>query len=194
MGTFKPTIILSNSKIYGTTSVGGPTGWGSVYEIKTDGSDFRNILDFSSMFNTSPKMLSVSKSHSHDPFLTSENASASGPTLSALSILDDALYIVASQETSDLNDSRIFKYKLATTPIKDVKIVQDINIFPNPAKDFVVVEFKGESPLHAVVLNSAGIKVIDLVISSGQQIDISKLQSGIYTLFIRNRYHKFIKL
>jgi uncharacterized repeat protein (TIGR03803 family) len=187
-------IIISDSKIYGTTNVGGPSEWGSVYAIRTDGTDFQNILDFSSMFKITPKKLNISKSYSQLSFKSQEEASTSGPTESSLSILDDALYIVASQETSDFKDSRIFKYQLLTTPVNDVKIVQDIKIYPNPASDFVVLEFKGASFAQAVVLNSAGIKVIDHLVSSGQQMDISGLQSGIYTVCIKNRYLKFIKL
>src|SRR5712692_5150397 len=40
-------LILSNNILYGTASDGGASGWGTVFQVNTDGTGFRNLHSFS---------------------------------------------------------------------------------------------------------------------------------------------------
>ena len=44
-------LVLVDSVLYGTTCMGGPTGSGGVFRIRTDGTGFLNVLDFRSCFD-----------------------------------------------------------------------------------------------------------------------------------------------
>lgn len=39
-------VILSNNTLYGTAQIGGSAGWGTVFSVNTDGSDFTNLHSF----------------------------------------------------------------------------------------------------------------------------------------------------
>jgi hypothetical protein len=167
-------IVVSNSIIYGTTKLGGPSGSGSVFAVKTDGTGFRNIVDFWSLFGHSGKKLGISKALNHSVNALDDKGSTDAITEGAITLSDNSLYISATETSGGVKESKIFKYDFETTEVKELIQPQDIKMFPNPAKDFVQIEYKGETPEQAFVLNSGGIKVIDTIISSGQQMDISQ--------------------
>jgi Secretion system C-terminal sorting domain len=187
-------IIISNSRIYGATKVGGPIGSGSIFEVKTDGTGFRNIVDFWSLFGHSEKKSASAKSLNLINAMDSKGP-AESTTEGSISISENSLFISATETSAGLKESKIFKYDFVTTAIKDyLETDMDIKMYPNPAKNFISVEYESETTEHLEIFNSSGIKVIDTEISSGQQLNISKLPSGIYTLHIQSRYLKLLKL
>jgi hypothetical protein len=117
-----------------------------------------------------------------------------GTTEGAITISDNAIYISATETSNGEKDSRLFKYDFILTAIKDYSIPEDIKMYPNPAKEYVTIEFEGLSSERVEILNSAGIKVIDKTILSGQSINISHLKTGIYTVRVQSRFLKIMKL
>jgi uncharacterized repeat protein (TIGR03803 family) len=48
-------LILSGNTLYGTANVGGSSGRGTVYAVKTDGTDFKNLHNFTGSDGTDPE-------------------------------------------------------------------------------------------------------------------------------------------
>ena len=68
--------------------------------------------------------------------------------------------------------------------------VKDINVYPNPAKDFIVIETYSEQP-EVYILKIFDIKgqqklVRDITLSGRLQLDISELNKGTYLLTMQN--------
>jgi uncharacterized repeat protein (TIGR03803 family) len=183
-------IVIVNSKIYGTTNIGG-VGSGSIYEVKTDGTGFRNIVDFWSLFGHTGKKLSASKAMNTS---ASTKSDVTATTQGAITLSDNSIYISATETNDGVIDSRIFKYDFVITDVMDFILKEKIKIYPNPSKDYIILEFEGQTPERVEILNSGGIKVLDTKISSGQQINVSKLQSGIYTVRLQSHFVKLLKL
>jgi hypothetical protein len=184
-------IVIANSRIYGTTRVGGPVGSGSIFEIKTDGTGFRNIIDFWSLFGHSGKKLSSSKTINSSP---SSKGATDATTEGAITLSDNAIYISATETSDGVRESKIFKYDFVITAVKDFMQRDDIKIYPNPAKEYVIIEYNGQTTERVEILNSGGVRVVDTKISSGQHINISNLPSGIYTVLIQSYFLKLVKL
>ena len=71
-----------------------------------------------------------------------------------------------------------------------------IELYPNPAKN--VINFKSETQVdkaNITILNSFGQNVSNrLTINSSNQINVSSLPAGFYTIIINGNYSKFQKL
>jgi hypothetical protein len=94
-----------------------------------------------------------------------------------------------------LNDS--------TTSVEDLKISNDILIYPNPANDYIEISSFSHTLKHGFevdsciqIINTYGeiVLSVNLLTSKGQMIDVSKLSSGIYFIKKGNRLEKFVKL
>lgn len=77
------------------------------------------------------------------------------------------------------------------TGTKD-EVIKDLNIYPNPVSDFLMIN---EDLIHneaAIILDSNGkeskVKVVN------NKLDVSKLTNGIYVIKLNNRSTKFIKV
>jgi hypothetical protein len=55
-------------------------------------------------------------------------------------------------------------------------------VYPNPAKEYIIIKTEQEGDLSYEIFNSAGRMVLSGNALNGQQIDISGLSKGIYVL------------
>jgi len=70
----------------------------------------------------------------------------------------------------------------------------DFNIFPNPAKTFILIEHNNKKEENIKIFDITGKYVKELNINSEKlKIDISDLEKGIYFIKIGNTTKKFIK-
>ncbi|MBN2779115.1 MAG: T9SS type A sorting domain-containing protein [Bacteroidales bacterium] len=61
-----------------------------------------------------------------------------------------------------------------------------INIYPNPANDYINVEFGENKTYNVVIFNNLGQKVREVLLTSyNNKINVNDLQSGIYTIKIQ---------
>ena len=77
--------------------------------------------------------------------------------------------------------------------VEDASSVSSFDVFPNPAKDFVVVNIPFESSSFKLYnMNREVVKSGE--VNNGGKIEVSSLQSGMYFLNIGNMYIKISKL
>lgn len=71
-------------------------------------------------------------------------------------------------------------FDITVTPVTSVKdIAKDFSIYPNPVKE--VIQFKGISELKSYrIFNSSGITFSSFIGHSGNSVDVSSLQNGMY--------------
>jgi hypothetical protein len=74
----------------------------------------------------------------------------------------------------------------------------ELAIYPNPAQDFITVEFRGKKSEdnQVVVFNSSGQRVLTKNLNNSKKLDVSTLPSGLYMLKvegIQNPAKRFIK-
>jgi hypothetical protein len=69
----------------------------------------------------------------------------------------------------------------------------NVEIFPNPASDYLQVNAHGYSG-EAEIINSLGLIIWNSPIKDYQRIDISSLHGGFYFLKIKNSVYKFMVL
>jgi hypothetical protein len=77
----------------------------------------------------------------------------------------------------------LFRSSITISPSTDINDINGslIKIYPNPAKNSIMVEFNDVNVNHLVISNIIGEKVVDLpVIGKKQLVNISRLNSGIY--------------
>jgi CubicO group peptidase (beta-lactamase class C family) len=69
--------------------------------------------------------------------------------------------------------------------------IEKLVIIPNPSSDYFFISgFEGD----AEIINTLGISIWHGAINSGQRIDVSKLENGIYFLKAKNSIQKFMVL
>lgn len=72
-----------------------------------------------------------------------------------------------------------------------------INIYPNPASDFITIDGLSNKLNKISIMNIAGVKIFEYSTIENNRIDISELKTGIYLLMIDDgekiSSHKFIK-
>ncbi|WP_458626724.1 FG-GAP-like repeat-containing protein [Winogradskyella sp. PC D3.3] len=75
----------------------------------------------------------------------------------------------------------------------DVSELNTINIYPNPAKD--VLNFEGfNKSITVSVFNVLGKQILEQKLNNGETLNVSELQTGVYTIKIDNKLtSKFIK-
>lgn len=72
----------------------------------------------------------------------------------------------------------------------------DLEVFPNPANDFVVINSPADNVIdaHAIVYDLYGRKVLNVSLLPGtNQINVSSLTAGVYMIHANNSISKFIK-
>ena len=80
---------------------------------------------------------------------------------------------------------RIFGYKIYVPK-------PTINVFPNPATDFVTFDFEQQSEMAKLELYDLnGKKLIDQQISSGERISLNQVKSGVYVWKITQTQQTF---
>ena len=101
----------------------------------------------------------------------------------------------------DVNDSlRVVVQFCGTNSISiDENSYSDFNVFPNPASNFVNVEYRGEKDGNFQLFNVVGQTVFSQTLNAGEQktsIDVSSFNSGVYfyTLQIDGKVQETKKL
>jgi hypothetical protein len=102
------------------------------------------------------------------------------------------------------NDTLYFaKIKLGTTSINEQYLPENMIIQPNPASDFITIQFSNKElqPFAAgdkvQIFDMLGIEVMSVGIGldlSSQRIDVSHLPAGVYFIRIGSRVEKFVKM
>ena len=65
----------------------------------------------------------------------------------------------------------------------------EVNVFPNPSKDFITISgVSSESQI--IITNNTNKIVLDQMINDGETVDISRLTDGVYTIIISNNSKK----
>ena len=76
-------------------------------------------------------------------------------------------------------------YSYSNTLVAEVAEVDiDLNIYPNPASDFIQLDSKFES-LNVEIINQQGGLIQKIYYNKGEQIDISHLLEGVYYIYIK---------
>lgn len=72
-----------------------------------------------------------------------------------------------------------------TLGLKNITSSKILNVFPNPAENFIYINLPQTNDFEVIIKNSLGIEIIK-DIPSNQKIDISELNSGIYFVSVIN--------
>ena len=118
-------------------------------------------------------------------------------------IFDDRIICIQgqnkNQDNSQLNIDSLIESQIAETNVKMVsnnisanasnskKIISDsksvINVFPNPASTFIIIEYNCESDGELILYNSMGQEILKTSLEKGNmkvQIKISDIANGMY--------------
>jgi len=93
------------------------------------------------------------------------------------------IYFMVSAKDNSGDISTSSEESITISPSTDINDINGslIKIYPNPAKNIIMVESNDVNVNHLVISNIIGEKIVDLpVIGKKQLIDISRLNSGIY--------------
>jgi hypothetical protein len=80
----------------------------------------------------------------------------------------------------------------ATLSVKKSEIL-DLKLYPNPVKDYLIIEGIGADDLPFEIFNIAGVKYKNGLLKNGQRVEISKLAAGIYFMALGKQTIKFLK-
>jgi hypothetical protein len=84
-------------------------------------------------------------------------------------------------------------YDYPPTAMKDIKIVSAVNVYPNPARDFIYIDNPNEAGsemMNYTVVNTIGVTLINTFTNSGA-INISELNKGLYFLIVTSPDRKY---
>jgi len=212
-GQWGQSLISGGEYLYEITSQGGMNNLGVLFRIKKDGSSFEKLFDFNYDIGASP----------NEPLILADSwlygtSCCSGSDLSGsvfkigidgtdfanimdlgtisigvLTLNENSLYIFAKETAGHLTQGKVIIYNLLATGTDDGIIPEAIKIYPNPANQLITIEGMKRFPARVQICNSLGIRVIDCIVNDNQ-LDIGRLQSGIYTLIFDNQCLKIIKL
>lgn len=105
--------------------------------------------------------------------------------------LDDVFFfdrVLSSSEVSDLYNGVV---PGQASGIADVRGLEVLNLYPNPATDVVIVSDLASQNSNYAVLNSLGMQVLSGKLVGGT-IDVSSLSKGVYILRTDERIGRFI--
>ena len=82
-------------------------------------------------------------------------------------------------------DCNLFPFEIeAITSLNEFIEEVDILVYPNPTKDFVQLELKGEGNFQTILYNSVGDVVLSHSLRTKQKVDLSELANGVYFLVL----------
>lgn len=83
----------------------------------------------------------------------------------------------------------------SSSALDKISIVEEFNIMPNPATDFINIELKlnTNENINLEILNSVGVSVYNSPISSSQNVDVSGLTNGIYIIHLSHENQSMSK-
>ena len=92
------------------------------------------------------------------------------------------------------NSSIGFLYAIDGIPVSIIQNevpIFNINIYPNPTKDYINIETKINDIYYIAIFNCLGIKVIEDI--TNNQIDLSEFANGIYLVCVKNKNGVLLK-
>ena len=107
---------------------------------------------------------------------------------------DDEIFIYTNQQTPLnflIDEVKRLKF-LDITEIESVISDSKLSVYPNPAIDYIYIS--GIINQDITLYSVCGIKIKNFKYSSGEMIDISNLQKGIYFIRLSGKTLKFTKL
>lgn len=78
-----------------------------------------------------------------------------------------------------------------TTSVTQEKIVE-INVYPNPAKDFIYIKADGQENTISIV-STTGVEVLNEIFSGDKSLNLDNLTNGVYFYTIRDNNKEVIK-
>lgn len=166
-------IISSGLFLYGVTSSGGANGMGTIFKIKSDGSSFSKLFDFSGLDGANPYC----------------------------SLFSDGSSLYGMSSSGGMNGNGIiFKYQLLTTGIEKTTAGAGVILYPNPGNGVVTLQLTApDSQISALeIYNVTGEKVFQSTINNYASIDLSLQPVGIYSILIKSGekvfHQKIIKI
>ena len=105
-----------------------------------------------------------------------------------LHLITDAVYIDIIFTSWDIRTGGGFSYNRSSNPalsLKDFELKNTVRISPNPAINYVKISGI-ENREKYLIYNNFGVKVIEGVTSNNQELNISKLESGIYFVCLKS--------
>ncbi|MEL6986893.1 MAG: T9SS type A sorting domain-containing protein, partial [Bacteroidota bacterium] len=122
-----------------------------------------------------------------------------GHTVPGWEIIEGVDIVVKEKTDIDFNfdfvsDSTLWEYKTSVSTIEEIPGIQNINLFPNPANDYITLAFELEEKqnLNIRIFNSLGQMVYqgnEIDYSYGgfnEQISVNQLSNGLYFLELSN--------
>jgi hypothetical protein len=90
-----------------------------------------------------------------------------------------------------MDDIRVVTFN--NEDITDIDEIAEINIYPNPAKDFLKIEIQEYIDDNLIITDLTGKTLITKAVTSNNiEIDVSSLNSGLYLIKIGGYIGKFI--
>ncbi len=113
-------------------------------------------------------------------------------SLSALGAVDSVQFILSSSDNGSfgMNTPGFFAIdNLTVSPFTAVNNItknnMDISVYPNPAKDMVIIGTEKASPVSFHIYDSRGLMVMEGKTMGGAEVHISSLKQGIYFIHLQ---------
>ena len=213
-------MIGHNGYLYGMTDMGGADfngdggseNYATLYRIKTDGSDFKTLLNFDQKTPVGSKgyfiisnnllyvityqlglyqkgsLFQLSLDGANYKKLVDFNGVGNGSNPRTLIKVDDKLY-GTTYSGGGGNLGTVFSYKLTATGIDDLPDIK-VAIFPNPSSEgkcFIELDNDISAETYIEIVDFFGKLILTkLMLSSREEIDLSGHPKGIYLIRIRS--------
>ncbi len=163
-------LLYYQNSLYGATNAGGTTGFGTLFKIKKDGSQYEKILDFDGALNGKKPGAGC---------LVLINGRLFGTTVNGG---DDFI------PSTDKNWGIIFVTDTVYTVITgiDKETENKVKVFPNPTNGLVTIENTGFAEIE--VFDMTGRTILKKVSTGYSDADLSSCQKGIYLLKIKEKH------
>jgi len=212
-------LLLDGGYLYGSSRQGGANGIGNVFKVKTDGTDYQNILDFDNSIN---EIVFSSTLYFDGSYLYGNGIAGGaygkgsiyrmfpdgtgfeilfdfdgmeGETPGSEGLFDDGNNLYGMTTFGGVNDfGVIFKLDKTTLSISSIQLENQaqITIYPNPARDNLIINTEEVLPIR--IVNALGATVLETQIDQGNNIiDLTGLTSGIYVIQSETSTFKLIK-
>jgi uncharacterized repeat protein (TIGR03803 family) len=203
-------LISNGAFLYGISMYGGTDDFGAIFKIKSDGSEYSKIYDFTGIVNG---RIPLSSLITDGPFLygttsyggTSDlgtifkvmtdgssfvklldfNGTVNGESPSGSLVSDGAFFYGTTANGGTNSSGTIFKYGLPTDVIES-KTQKDFSVFPNPTSGlFTIQNIEKNTKLDAINLLGETIYSSEIGFPSAT-IDLNDQPNGIYFLNIKS--------
>ena len=155
-------LISVGAFLYGMTRLGGTHGLGTIFKIKSDGTGYAKLMDFTGTTN------------------------GNGPLGSLIS---DGTFLYGMTQSGGTNDKGVvFKYALPVGTNELSKNNNKVSVYPNPANDILNIETGNSANTRVQIMSLDGrlVKTHSNINSSKTQINVADLSKGVYFLRIQN--------